>query len=120
MKKKFITGGIVVAFLCLIGYTGTRYANEIILWGGETDIDTINENLTQLDHTLTDKEQAITDLTARLAQKEQTLQDSKADVQEYQTKVNELENQKKSIGSRKTKLRKSISQQGCTTTKQTK
>lgn len=119
MKKKFITGGIVVAFLCLIGYTGTRYANEIILWGGETDIDTINENLTQLDHTLTDKEQAITDLTARLAQKEQTLQDSKADVQEYQTKVNELENQK-SIGSRKTKLRKSISQQGCTTTKQTK
>ncbi|HFU5412558.1 TPA: DNA-directed RNA polymerase, partial [Enterococcus faecium] len=25
MKKKFITGGIVVAFLCLIGYTGTRY-----------------------------------------------------------------------------------------------
>ncbi len=32
MKKKFITGGIVVAFLCLIGYTGTRYANEIILW----------------------------------------------------------------------------------------
>lgn len=69
MKKKFITGGIVVAFLCLIGYTGTRYANEIILWGGETDIDTINENLTQLDHTLTDKEQAITDLTARLAQK---------------------------------------------------
>ena len=31
MKKKFITGGIVVAFLCLIGYTGTRYANEIIL-----------------------------------------------------------------------------------------
>ncbi|HAQ0534836.1 TPA: DNA-directed RNA polymerase, partial [Enterococcus faecium] len=52
MKKKFITGGIVVAFLCLIGYTGTRYANEIILWGGETDIDTINENLTQLDHTL--------------------------------------------------------------------
>lgn len=90
MKKKIIAGGIVVAFLCLIGYTGTRYANEIILWGGETDIDTINENLTQLDHTLTDKEQTITDLTAQLAQKEQTLQDSKADVQEYQTKVNEL------------------------------
>ncbi len=41
MKKKIIVGGIVVAFLCLIGFTGTRYANEIILWGGETDIDTI-------------------------------------------------------------------------------
>ena len=26
MKKKIIAGGIVVAFLCLIGYTGTRYA----------------------------------------------------------------------------------------------
>ena len=86
--------------------------------GGETDIDTINENLTQLDHTLTDKEQAITDLTARLAQKEQTLQDSKADVQEYQTKVNELENQK-SIGSRKQNLESQLVK-GCTTTKQTK
>ena len=69
MKKKIIAGGIVVAFLCLIGYTGTRYANEIILWGGETDIDTINENLTQLDHTLTDKEQKITDLTSTTSTK---------------------------------------------------
>ncbi len=33
MKKKIIAGGIVVAFLCLIGYTGTRYANEIIFVG---------------------------------------------------------------------------------------
>ena len=94
MKKKIIVGGIVVAFLCLIGFTGTRYANEIILWGGETDIDTINENLTQLDHTLTDKEQTITDLTAQLAQKEQTLQDSKADVQEYKKHKQNFQNYK--------------------------
>lgn len=56
MKKKIIVGGIVVVFLCLIGFIGMCYVNEIILWGGEIDIDIINENLIQFDYMLIDKE----------------------------------------------------------------
>lgn len=73
MKKKWIIGGLIAMLLGAIGYTGTRFAGEILFWGGESDIAKINENLDKLDQQLTSHDHKITDLTSKLTTKNQEL-----------------------------------------------
>ncbi len=94
MKKKWMITGLIALLLGAIGYTGTRFAGEVLFWGGESDITKINENLEKLDQQLTSHDQKITDLNSQLAIKNQDLQNIQTKAQEYQTKITDLETKK--------------------------
>ena len=92
MNKKIVVSGLIIGGLVLAGIAGKNFADDILLWGGEDNIEQINHNLETLDKALENKEQNISSLNSRLSSNNQELEQVKANVEEYKQKVLTLEN----------------------------
>lgn len=67
MNKKIVVSGLIIGGLVLAGIAGKNFADDILLWGGEDNIEQINHNLESLDKALENKEQNISSLNSRLS-----------------------------------------------------
>lgn len=109
MNKKIVVSGLIIGGLVLAGIAGKNFADDILLWGGEDNIEQINHNLESLDKALENKEQNISSLNSRLSSNNQELEQAKANVEEYKQKVLTLENDKNQLTIEKTNLENQLS-----------
>ncbi|HEN1999835.1 TPA: DNA-directed RNA polymerase subunit omega, partial [Enterococcus faecium] len=101
MRKKIIINAGVIIGLMLVIFSGKQYADNILLWGGEDNIEKINNNLTILDTALENKEQKISILNSQLSSNNQTLEQLRTNIEVSKQKVASLENDKNQLVSEK-------------------